>query len=577
MVRASVLWSQEATFKEGCMTAPIRCAIYTRKSSEEGLEQSFNSLDAQREACEAFILSQRHEGWQPLSARYDDGGFSGGNMERPALTRLMTDIVAGKVNTVVVYKVDRLTRSLADFAKIIEQFDARKVSFVSVTQQFNSTSSMGRLTLNVLLSFAQFEREVTGERIRDKIAASKRKGMWMGGRVPLGYDLRDRKLYINADEAKKIREIFDQYLSLGCVSSLKEHLDKGSMRSKLRPGDRRRTGGERFSRGALYKLLRNHLYVGEIAHKGAAYPGEHEAIIDRKTWERVQRLLEENHQGDWTRSRSAKPSLLTGLVFDLASNRYIPTHAQKNGRRYRYYTSQAAIRKGRDGNSISRVPAPELERGVMERIAEFLRSPIEILDAAKEVGISASECNRLLKRAGNVAQEGLASSKMDQADFLKGILDRVIIHSDSAQVRLNAVSLFRSILGEREVKPEVAEAHLINLSCSLQSKFRGGAIRVVVGNVQPAASETNLAILKAVARARSWYEQIVSGEVSSIPELARQHGVTPRYVKKILPCALLRPNIVEAIVNRECPSQLTLSALTEEVSLDWTSQKEIIA
>jgi site-specific DNA recombinase len=213
----------------------------------------------------------------------------------------------------------------------------------------------------------------------------------------------------------------------------------------------------------------------------------------------------------------------------------------------------------------------------MERIAEFLRSPIEILDAAKEVGISASECNRLLKRAGNMAQEGLASSKMDQADFLKGILDRAIIHSDSAQVRLNAVSLFRSILGEREAKPEFAEAHLINLSCSLQSKFRGGAIQIVVGNVQPAASETNLAILKAVARARSWYDQIVSGEVSSIPELARQHGVTPRYVKKILPCALLRPGIVEAIVNRECPSQLTLSALTEEVSLDWTSQKETIA
>jgi len=560
------------------MSGPIRCAIYTRKSSEEGLEQPFNSLDAQRKACEAFVLSQRHEGWQPLTARYDDGGFSGGTMERPALQRLMIDIAAGKVNTVVVYKVDRLTRSLADFAKLVEQFDSKGVTFVSVTQQFNTTTSMGRLTLNVLLSFAQFEREVTGERIRDKIAASKRKGMWMGGRVPLGYDLRDRKLYINAEEAKKIHEIFNQYLRLGCVSALKEHLDKGSIRSKLRPGDGRRTGGERFSRGALYKLLRNHLYVGEIAHKGAVHVGEHEAIIDRKTWDQVQKLLEENRQGVKSRTRATRPSLLTGLLFDEAGIRYIPTHAQKSGKRYRYYTSQAVIRKAQEGNSIGRIPALELERGVMERLSEFLRSPIEVLQAAKEAGISDASRSSLLKCATQKAQDWFGSTKLGQQDVLKTVLSRVIIHSDSVEIRLNAGSLFRALLGERERKQEgFADAFLVHLSCPFRCKSRGQALRIVVGNDQAASSESTVAILKAIARARLWYDQIVSGEVTSLPELARLHGVTPRYVKKIFPCASLGPDIIETFLNRKCTPQLTLKALTEKVPLDWIRQRDSLA
>ncbi len=555
------------------MNGPIRCAIYTRKSSEEGLEQSFNSLDAQREACEAFVLSQRHEGWQPLTAKYDDGGFSGGNMDRPALKKLMVDIAEGKVNTVVVYKVDRLTRSLADFAKLVEQFDSKGVTFVSVTQQFNTTTSMGRLTLNVLLSFAQFEREVTGERIRDKIAASKRKGMWMGGRVPLGYDLRDRKLYVNAEEAKKIREIFDQYRRLGCVSALKEHLDKGSIRSKLRPGDRRRTGGERFSRGALYKLLRNHLYVGEIAHKGAIHAGEHEAIIDRKTWDQVQKLLEENRHGVRSRAWATRPSLLTGLLFNDAGNRYIPTHAQKRGKRYHYYTSQAVIRKAQEGNSIGRIPALELERGVIERVSEFLRSPIEVLQAAKEAGISDASRNSLLKRAAQKAQDWLGSTNPGQQDFLKTVLTRVVIRSDSVEIRLNAGSLFQNLLRETEGRQgELAEAVLVHLSCPFRCKSRRQMLRIVVGNDQPAASDGTVAILKAIARARLWYDQIVSGEVTSLAELARLHGVTPRYVKKIFPCALLRPEIIETILNREGTRQTTLKALAEKVPLDWAGQ-----
>ena len=337
------------------MTARIRCAIYTRKSSEEGLEQSFNSLQAQREACEAYISSQRHEGWHALGNHYDDGGFSGGNMDRPALKQLMGDIAAAKINTVVVYKVDRLTRALADFAKMIEVFDANQVSFVSVTQQFSTTSSMGRLTLNVLLSFAQFEREVTGERIRDKIAASKRKGMWMGGFVPLGYDLRNRKLLINQDEATQIRERFRQYLRLGCVSALKEYLDQTSLRSKARPNWKagKQIGGTRFSRGALYQLLKSHLYVGEIEHKGQVYPGEHEAIVERVVWDKVQASLRENRQGIRRQARATQQSLLTGILFDEQGNRYTPTHAIKRGKRYRYYTSQAVIRKAKNGVSLA--------------------------------------------------------------------------------------------------------------------------------------------------------------------------------------------------------------------------------
>ena len=295
----------------------MRCAIYTRKSSEEGLEQAFNSLDAQREACAAFILSQKHEGWTVLPTPYDDGGFSGGTMDRPALKRLLSDIGAGKVDVVVVYKIDRLTRSLFDFAKIVEAFDAKGVSFVSITQQFNTTTSMGRLTLNVLLSFAQFEREVTGERIRDKIAASKKKGMWMGGLPALGYDVQNRKLVINEQEALTVRHIFRRYVQLRSVRALRAELDDEGVRSKRRVfADGTQVGGQRFSRGALYLMLQNRVYRGEITHKGDAYPGEHQPIVDKALWDEVQAVLAENRIDRATGSDAKHPSLLAGMVFD---------------------------------------------------------------------------------------------------------------------------------------------------------------------------------------------------------------------------------------------------------------------
>ncbi|MGO4386805.1 recombinase family protein [Microvirga sp. 2YAF29] len=321
-----------------------RCAIYTRKSSEEGLEQDFNSLDAQREACEAFTTSQKHEGWQIVPARYDDGGYSGGSMERPGLSKLLADIASGQIDVVVVYKVDRLTRSLTDFAKIVEVFDKSGASFVSVTQAFNTTTSMGRLTLNVLLSFAQFEREVTGERIRDKIAASKRKGLWMGGFVPIGYEAAGRTLVINEAEAETIRIIYNLYLDLRSVDALKAELDRRGLRTKLRTGTIGSSGGQAFARGHLYGILNNPLYAGRIRHKRQVYEGQHPAIIAPPLWDQVQGVLVANLQGQRLRARAKSPNLLSELLFDQNGEALLSTHAVKQGVRYRYYISASRLR-----------------------------------------------------------------------------------------------------------------------------------------------------------------------------------------------------------------------------------------
>jgi site-specific DNA recombinase len=343
--------------------AKLRCAIYTRKSSEDGLEQDFNSLDAQREACDAFIVSQKREGWSPIGEMYDDGGFSGATLERPAFQRLLKDVSAGRIDVVVVYKVDRLTRSLSDFAKIVDIFDRHAVSFVSVTQQFNTTSSMGRLTLNILLSFAQFEREVTGERIRDKIAASKKKGMWMGGLPSLGYDVKDRKLTVNETEAETVRHIFRRYVELKSVRELKDDLDSAGIVSKVRTAsDGSSYGGQPLTRGALYLMLQNRIYRGEIVHKGKSYPGEHEATIDETSWNNVQAILSENRV-DRTNGKSGnEPSLLMGVLFDAQGGRMSPTHATKKGIRYRYYISRSLLGGSTKARTEGqRIPATALE------------------------------------------------------------------------------------------------------------------------------------------------------------------------------------------------------------------------
>ena len=361
----------------------IRCAVYTRKSSEEGLEQEFNSLQAQREACEAFIKSQRHEGWVCLPDGYDDGGLSGATMERPALQQLLTEIQAGRIDIVVVYKVDRLTRSLADFAKIVEILDGKGTSFVSVTQQFNTTTSMGRLTLNVLLSFAQFEREVTGERIRDKIAASKKKGMWMGGAPPLGYEARDRKLVVVDSEAEIVRHIFRRYAELGSIRLLKEELDAQGLTGKCRTSASGLLwGGKPLARGALYLMLQNRIYRGEIVHKERSYPGEHTPIIEQELWDTVQARLAGNAAQRNVGGRAVQPSLLAGMLFDGDGNRMTPSHAVKKGTRYRYYVSCPLITKDRPDRSAGlRIPAAEIEQLVASRVRQWLLDPGGIYQA----------------------------------------------------------------------------------------------------------------------------------------------------------------------------------------------------
>jgi len=415
-----------------------RCAIYTRKSSEEGLEQDFNSLHAQREACEAFIKSQAGEGWRLIKTRYDDGGLSGATMERPALQRLMADIDQGLVDAVVVYKVDRLTRSLTDFARMVESFDAHGVSFVAVTQQFNTTTSMGRLTLNVLLSFAQFEREVTGERIRDKIAASKRKGIWMGGLVPLGYDVRERQLVVNETEAATVRKIFNRYLELGSVRLLKEELDRDGVRSKRRVAENGvESGGQSFSRGALYTLLGNPIYVGEIRHKGACHPGSHAPIVDRVTWDKTAKRLRKHSSRFSVHASGATPSPLMGKLFDDNGAGLTPSHSLKGDRRYRYYVSRN-LTKGVAGQARGgwRLPAAEMERIIAAAAKGILDDKKLIVCAIEEGGVDSSHIGSILDTAAEWSTRLQSESEIGLV--LASLVDRVELRRHGIRLSIRA-------------------------------------------------------------------------------------------------------------------------------------------
>src|SRR5438270_8343578 len=413
-----------------------RCAIYTRKSSEEGLEQEFNSLAAQREACEAYIRSQQHEGWVLARTRYDDGGFSGGNMERPALQRLLTDIRAGRIDIVVVYKVDRLTRSLADFARLVELFDAQGVSFVSVTQQFNTTSSMGRLTLNVLLSFVQFEREVTGERIRDKIAASKKKGIWMGGNVPLGYDADERALVINPVEAETVRRIFVLYREFGCVRRVKEEIDRLGLRTKSSiTANGTERGGKSFSRCHLYTLLSNTIYTGQIVHKAELYPGQHSALVDDESWSTVRDQLAANTRDHQRKAKAAEPSLLAGLLVDARGERLAPLHAVKKGRRYRYYVSAALITDAGTDREGWRLAAREIEEAVIRILADALTSPASLVERFGAAGMPSDQVRKLLARAARMAA-ALGGSPGEQVKLLRELVEKIIVDEKTIIIKL---------------------------------------------------------------------------------------------------------------------------------------------
>jgi site-specific DNA recombinase len=564
--------------------AVIRCAIYTRKSSEEGLEQSFNSLDAQREACEAFIASQRHEGWRTLPARYDDGGYSGGNLDRPALKRLLDDIQANKIDTIVVYKVDRLTRSLADFAKIVEALDARGVSFVSVTQQFNTTTSMGRLTLNILLSFAQFEREVTGERIRDKIAASKRKGMWMGGTVPLGYDVKDRKLVVNPDDAKIVVRLFKLYLELGCVSKLKVRLDQEGITSKARTSAAgKRSGGSSYYRGALYQILKNRIYLGEIPHRGQNHPGEHAAIVPQKLWDRVQAQLKGDHQGRRNGLKANSPSLLVGLLQDAKGNRFTPCHTTKNGRRYRYYVCQTTSDGSETANRSSRVPAHDVERQVVLRLQSFLQSGREVMDELSLPEDPAARTQQILAGAAKQFEQLSSGTPAVVEDFVRKILQRVVVHPDRIEVEVGKQKLRDTLTADphaSSVRPatvqlEQGSSDVIRLDIEAWVKRCGGEMRLVFppdhpGQAPPLPASS---LLKALARGRQWYEWIVVGEVSGRRSIAQKLQLDERYVGRVLECAFLAPDIVETILDGRQRPDLTFKKLTHRLPLSWTEQR----
>jgi DNA invertase Pin-like site-specific DNA recombinase len=528
----------------------LRCAIYTRKSTEEGLEQAFNSLDAQREACAAYISSQRHEGWLPSPEIYDDGGFSGGSMDRPALKRLLMDVRSGRINIIVVYKVDRLTRSLADFAKIVEVLDAAGASFVSVTQAFNTTTSMGRLTLNVLLSFAQFEREVTGERIRDKIAASKARGMWMGGNVPLGYEVRDRKLIVNEHDAQTVRMIFERYLALGSVLALQAELAAKGLRSKARISRNGRAyGAAAFSRGALYLMLKNRIYLGEVSHKGKAYPGEHAAIMDPTVFNQAQALMEKHRRDYDYGANCTDPSLLAGIIWDGVGRRMTPNHASKGSRRYRYYVSR--IDPTAPPCDAWRVPAGDLEAVIITRLRA-------LLDASLTDGLNDSSSERA------IASQTLASGTPGEqrAGMLQWI-ERITVEENCIRLQLSIADF-----AWEDACPSI-EARLVR---------RGKEVRLAFAPDAGGDRFQDASLIKLVVKANAARQALDRAEHHTLAELASEQGYTRDYFAVLLRLSYLAPDITAAILDGRQPVQLNRQRLARAANLplEWQAQREML-
>jgi site-specific DNA recombinase len=541
-------------------TKVFRCAIYTRKSSEEGLEQDFNSLHAQRESCDAYIMSQRHEGWTALPSPYDDGGYSGGSTERPALKRLLADIQSHLIDVVVVYKVDRLTRSLADFAKIVEIFDAAGVSFVSVTQQFNTTTSMGRLTLNVLLSFAQFEREVTGERIRDKIAASKQKGMWMGGWVPIGYDRKDRTLTINETEARTVRTIFDLFLKLKNVQRVQTELARLNLTTKPYATPRgRAVGGLSFARGHLYKILSNPLYIGEIEHRGVRYPGQHPPLIDGATWEAVQAQLAANHHENRTRTNAKSKSLLAGLIYDDAGNRLVSSHATKNGKRYRYYVTSEGTGRSVAATGVPRLrlPAALIDELVLTNLQSFLTDKTQVSTLLRETRCRPAEIGSGLEIASKFADSLTSAAPM--AQNVADILARVTVSPTSLNISIKRSRLLAMLTDTFvEASEDNGQDNIISLEATVHAAPGGGSGKLVFEDQN--GKTPDAVVVKAIARASVWFEQLTTGKAQSMAEIAVRENITDNYVSNLIHLAWLPPDLVGRIL--EGDSEATALART---------------
>ncbi len=519
---------------------PVRCAIYTRVSTDQGLDQDFNSLDAQYGASQAYIQSQAHAGWAMLRSKYDDGGFSGGNTDRPALQRLLDDVRTGKIDIIVVYKVDRLTRSLADFAKLVELFDKHDISFVSVTQQFNTTTSMGRLTLNVLLSFAQFEREVTSERIRDKIGASKRKGLWVGGMAPLGYDTKDRKITVNEIEAERVRTIFRSYLKFGSLNLLIADLHKRGIISKLRTlktGEA--VGGIPFTRGPLGYLLRNRFYIGEVAFKGEILQGEQPAIVDRALFNAVQSKLDkQNNSHKLTRMKSE--ALLAGRIFDDRGNRMSPSHACKRGIKYRYYLSSALLH-GRPANagSAPRVPAVEIETQTVKAVREHLK-----LDDPNDASIVRAHVVRVEVQANQLVVQ-LASTQ-------KSKRGRPSTSNNLLHIPWHKTSSVR----RREI--------LLPNNGSSQTN-----------NARPIRSETRATLVASISRGRTWLDEMAADPKATTDSIAKRERCSPRKINKTISLAFLAPDLVKAAIEGTLPHGMGVARLFD-LPAEWSRQRHVL-
>jgi site-specific DNA recombinase len=527
---------------------PVRCAIYTRVSTEHGLDQEFNSLDAQYEAASAYIKSQAHAGWTLTRSRYDDGGYSGGSTDRPDLQRLLEDIRSRKIDVIVVYKVDRLTRSLADFAKLVELFDAHGVSFVSVTQQFNTTTSMGRLTLNVLLSFAQFEREVTSERIRDKIAASKRKGLWVGGNLPMGYEIKDGKIAIVEEEAELVRSIYRRYLELGGVNELLRDLKERNIRTKSRllsTGVTR--GGIPFGRGALYYVLSNHFYIGEVKYKNEILPGEQPPIMDRALFEAVRKksLAQWSHRST---VRNKADHLLTGLLFDDAGHRMIPTHATKAGVRYRYYASTPVLHgeaRTASAGSVSRIPAADVEDTVVKSLKKYT--------------------------AANQGKATTSAENLWDRETISEMVTGIVVHRDRLIISLKS--------DDADDSSDSPDTRSLTIPWQKPPSRRSRQIllphKASRSDVRPEQFERRARLVSTIARGRQWLDDVVSGRVTTVAELCAREKCSVRQVNMTISLAFLAPNLVKAAVEGRLPRGVGIERLRDPPT-EWNRQFEAL-
>jgi site-specific DNA recombinase len=516
----------------------VRCAIYTRVSTEQGLEQDFNSLDAQYDASQAYIRSQAHADWTLIRSKYDDGGFSGGNTDRPALQRLLDDVCAGKIDVIVVYKVDRLTRSLADFAKLVELFDQHGVSFVSVTQQFNTTTSMGRLTLNVLLSFAQFEREVTSERIRDKIAASKRKGLWVGGMAPLGYDTRNRKITVNEAEAERVRTIFESYLKLGSLNLVMADLRKRDIVTKVRTLKTGETvGGIAFTRGPLAHLLHNRFYIGDVAFKGEVLPGEQPAIIDRDLFDAVQARLSKQVTHHKV-SRTGSEALLLGRIFDDRGHRMSPSHVRKRAIKYRYYLSSALLQgRPKQAGTVSRIPAREVETIIANAVRNHLRQPTEIEDT-------------------------------------------ILINTHVVRVEVQPDKLVIELAGTGGAKSKRTQKHrsVIEVPWRKTPSTRRREVLVPESGAteaRPIRSESRALLVASIARGRRWLKELMTDPQSNTETIAGREGCSVRKINKTISLAFLAPDLVKAAIDGRLRYGLGVARLCD-LPAEWSRQRQML-